>query len=239
MHKQMTAASVALTSSQSADAGWHLLIFCRVTSTGARVVLFSAAAHGVPVGAHGLVEQSVCHALGVPVVQNGFLASLLDEVPKTASCLRKLGNLDTLGTQLRLWGRRSAPKSADLQAAAIVKALRQGHQGCSDRAANEVTATVLGRTFRRPIVATTAMSRGLRAEAAIARALPSFMLSHGAATISGFRHVGLRAKAVTLAEGAGMMAASLDGVCFGGDPLGHDGGDAERGVAAVEFKTKH
>jgi hypothetical protein len=26
------------------------------------------------------------------------------------------------------------------------------------------------------------------------------MLSHGAATISGFRHVGLRAKAVTLAE---------------------------------------
>jgi hypothetical protein len=64
------------------------------------------------------------------------------------------------------------------------------------------------------------------------------MLSHGAATISEFRHVGLRAKAVTLAEVAGLMAASLDGVCFLGDPLGHDGGDAERGVAAVEVKTK-
>jgi putative effector of murein hydrolase len=80
MHKQITAASVALTSSQSADAGWHLLRFCRVTSTGARAVLLAAAAHGVLVGAHGSVEQSVCHALGVPVVQNGFLASLLDEL---------------------------------------------------------------------------------------------------------------------------------------------------------------
>jgi hypothetical protein len=179
MHRQITAASVALTSSQFADAGWHLLRFCRVMSTGARSVLLAAAAHGVLVGAHGLVYQSVCHALGVPVVPNGFLASLLDELPKTAPGLKKLGNLDTLGTQLRLWGRRSALKSVDLQAAAISKALRQGLQGCSDRAANEVTATILGGTFRRPIGATTARSRGLRAEAAIARALPSFMLSHG------------------------------------------------------------
>jgi hypothetical protein len=34
------------------------------------------------------------------------------------------------------------------------------------------------------------------------------------------------------------MAASLDGVCYFGDPLGHDEGNAERGAAAVEFKTK-
>jgi hypothetical protein len=34
------------------------------------------------------------------------------------------------------------------------------------------------------------------------------------------------------------MGASLDGVCFFEDPLGHAGGDAERGVAAVEVRTK-
>jgi hypothetical protein len=73
-----------------------------------------------------LVDQSVCHALGVPVVQNGFLVSLFDELPKTASGLKKLGNLDTLETQLHLWGRRSAPKTVDLQASAMAKALRQG-----------------------------------------------------------------------------------------------------------------
>jgi hypothetical protein len=67
-------------------------------STGARAVLLAAAAHGVLVGAHGLVEQSVCHALGVPVVQNGFPASLLDELPKAASGLKKRWSLDTLGT---------------------------------------------------------------------------------------------------------------------------------------------
>jgi hypothetical protein len=94
MHKQITAASVALTSSQSADTGWHLLIFCRVTSTAQSCL--PQRPHGVPVGAHSLVEQSVCHALGVPVVQIGFLASLLDELPKTASGLKKLGNLDAL-----------------------------------------------------------------------------------------------------------------------------------------------
>jgi hypothetical protein len=153
--------------------------------------------------------------------------------------LKKLGNLDALGTQLRLWGRRSAPKSVDLQAAAIAKALRQGHQGCSDRAANEVTAIILKGMFRRPIGATTAMSRGLRSEAAIARALPSFMLSHGAATISGFRHVGLRAKAMTLAEGAGVMAASLDGVSFFGDPLGHAGAMQSEEWLRSSSKQKH
>jgi hypothetical protein len=69
----------------------------------------------------------------------------------------------------------------------------------------------------------------------MARTLPSFMLSHGAATISGFRYFGQRAKSE---EGFGPMAASLDAVCYFGDPLGRDGGDAERGVTAVEFKTK-
>jgi hypothetical protein len=100
---------------------------------------------------------------------------------------------------------------------------------------NEFSATVLSGTFRWPIGATTVMSRGLRAEAAMARTLPSFMLSHGAATISEFRYVGLRAKSE---EGFGTMVASLDGVCYFWDPLGYDGVDAERGVAAVESKTK-
>jgi hypothetical protein len=66
--------------------------------------------------------------------------SMSCQKPRQFPSLKKVGNLDTLGTQLCLWGRRSAQKSVDMQAAAIVKALRQGHQGCSDRAA-KVTAT--------------------------------------------------------------------------------------------------